>query len=321
MTRHSAMNSKKGLSEKIGQSGVYKNLEIQFNKVYKKAVQDSKGLVSIKTHHRYRDSMKKFLGFCAEKFRLEKFTKIAEKHVLAYIEYRRQEGIAEKTIKDDITALRFFHRHIEGRKNVLPDNKSIGLKSTPDGRKDRAWRENEYEKMIRIARNLNRKDVEMALRLGRHAGLRIHEVTRLDVKQAEQAIEKGWLHVKGKGGKERDIPLSQEAREALQEACKLSYDKQNKLLVPENEKTHLVIKRIQGFVKRHRDKVFVNDGRTVKITFHGLRHLYARTEYYSRERVKPFKGKKYSFDKKALREVSELLGHGRKDVTRIYLGR
>lgn len=47
---------------------------------------------------------------------------------------------------------------------------------------------------------------------------------------------------------------------------------------------------------------------------HGLRHAYARERY--KERVYAGLG-----EKQALTEVAELLGHGRDDVTRVYLGR
>lgn len=321
MKENMLRKSRKNTDASKGVEGVYKNLTVQFDKTFRKAVKASEGKVSIKTHHRYRESMKEIMRFCAREFRLQKLSKIADKHIITYVNHRRDQDKSEKTIKNDIAALRFYRRYMEDTNRELIDNRGIGLKSTPDGRKDRAWREEEYEKMLKLTRGLNRKDVELAIRLARHAGLRVHEITRLDGIKAEQAIETGWLNVKGKGGKERQVPLGQEAKQVLLEACNLLPDKKLKLLVPKDEKTHLVIKRIQGFIRRHREKVFEKDHRTVNITIHGLRHLYARGEYCKREKVQSYEGRKYKFDRKALQEVSELLGHGRKDVTRIYLAR
>ena len=51
---------------------------------------------------------------------------------------------------------------------------------------------------------------------------------------------------------------------------------------------------------------------THKITFHGLRHTYAHEKY--NEFINSGKN-----EKEARRMVSELLGHHRDDVTRIYL--
>lgn len=320
MTKHSSKKLKTNIAEKKPGEGAYKNLEIQFDKAFRQAVRATQGKVSLKTHHRYRDSMKKILSFCARAYRLEKLTKISNKHVLAYIEYRRDQGRSEKTIKEDFTALRFFHNYVEGAKNTLIDNKAAGLKTTPDGRKDRAWREDEYQKMLDLSEKLNRKDVAMAMRLARYVGLRIHEVTRMTRGSAEEAIAKGQLHIKGKGGKERNIPLNDDAKAALREACGQVPKRDSKLLVGSGDKTHLVIKRIQNFIRNHREKVFIEDNRKVNITFHGLRHLYAREQYESMEKPR-FLSKKYKFDRNAMQKVSELLGHGRREVTRIYLAR
>ena len=67
------------------------------------------------------------------------------------------------------------------------------------------------------------------------------------------------------------------------------------------------LKRLQCFIAYHRKEFTEN-----KITFHGLRHTYAHEKYDEFIRI----GKN---DAEARRCVSELLGHHRDDVTRIYL--
>ena len=74
-----------------------------------------------------------------------------------------------------------------------------------------------------------------------------------------------------------------------------------------NDKTHLAMKRLQCFIAYHR-KEFTEE----RITFHGLRHTYAHEKY--NEFINNGKN-----EKEARRMVSELLGHHRDDVTRIYL--
>lgn len=294
---------------------MYKNLEAQMEKVFREAVRDTRGTVSVKTHYRYRDSVKKFLGFCAERFRLQKVKKIGDKHVRAYIEWRRENGIREKTIKEDLSAIRFFHRYTGARRELAP-NEVFGIGRTPQGGVDRAWTQGEYEKMLRLAEKLGRRDVVLTMRLARHAGLRIHECTRLSRSGAEEALRTGLLRVKGKGGKVREVPLRPEAAGVLREACK-GLGQHEKLFVPPGEKTHKVIKRIEGFIYRHRDKVTEKSDRGVEITFHGLRHLYAREEYHNRAK----KARGRWEERMARLEVSELLGHGRAEVTQIYLGK
>ncbi len=67
------------------------------------------------------------------------------------------------------------------------------------------------------------------------------------------------------------------------------------------------MKRLQCFIAYHR-KEFTEE----RITFHGLRHTYAHEQYEEFNK----NGKN---EKEARRMVSELLGHHRDDVTRIYL--
>ena len=80
-----------------------------------------------------------------------------------------------------------------------------------------------------------------------------------------------------------------------------------KLFVRNYDKTHLAMKRLQCFIAYHRKEFTEN-----RITFHGLRHTYAHEKYD--EFIRSGKN-----DTKARRCVSELLGHHRDDVTRIYL--
>jgi len=70
-------------------------------------------------------------------------------------------------------------------------------------------------------------------------------------------------------------------------------------------------KHLQNFIHNHRPKVQDEDS-TRPMTYHGLRHTAAARFY------KEFKDKGSS-DFDARKRVSALLGHGRDDVTRIYL--
>lgn len=80
-----------------------------------------------------------------------------------------------------------------------------------------------------------------------------------------------------------------------------------KLFVRPYDKTHLAMKRLQCFIAYHR-KTFTEN----TITFHGLRHTFAHEQYNK------FIEQGYS-DFVARKKVSDLLGHHRDDVTRIYL--
>ena len=100
----------------------------------------------------------------------------------------------------------------------------------------------------------------------------------------------------------------------LLKAAAANVPKDGKLFVPADRKTHEVIQSVQSFILNHRAKVTEPDVRTkgVQMTFHGLRHKYAY------ERYQEFIAQGYK-PATARYKVSELIGHSRDDVTRIYL--
>ncbi len=234
-----------------------------------------------------------------------------QKHLRAFVDYRRQAGISEKTLKNDLAAIRFFHQ-FTGSRNLLPDNRSLGIKKTPQGGRDRAWTVEEYQGMMAKAGTLGRQDVVDALKLARLEGLRIHECTRMTVGRIEDALREGELETVGKGGRVRRIPVSPELRLEFERILRgHEGGRECKILVAPGQKTHREIKSIQRFIRDHRQE-FTDR----KITLHGLRHAFAREEF-EREAG----GSTNKREVRAAKErVARELGHGRPEVTNIYLG-
>ncbi|NKQ22768.1 tyrosine-type recombinase/integrase [Brevibacillus laterosporus] len=288
--------------------GTYKNLMRQVNKVGDHIRQGS-----FETKQRYHEAVSRFSRHLADQFNMQKFVNISDKHLQSYVGYMKEKGLSASTIKTELSAIRMYHDATPFAKHRLSGNEKFDLERRIFGGVDRTWNENEYKGMIGLARKLGRPDVANILTLGREVGLRIHEVTRLDHITASKAIQTGVLHVKGKGGLERDVPLRPVAIEVLSEAIQ-RVDRGNKLFVDmrNGQKTHQVIGSIQDFIYNHRDK-FQTDNKESDMTFHGLRHSYAREEYMQRI-------EKGGMQKEVARvEVSKLLGHSRDDVTRIYI--
>jgi site-specific recombinase XerC len=267
--------------------------------------------MSKKSHFRYRDSMTGFLHFCAEKFHLQKLANVGSKHMQAYVDYRRQAGISEKTLKNDLAAIRFFHQ-FTGSRNVLPDNRELGIEKTPQGGKDRAWTDEEHRLMMEKAVGLGRQDVVMVLKLARLAGLRIHECTRLKVSHIQDALKEGEVNIKGKGGRVRRVPVDPELRAEFERILdERGGARERKIFVEPGQKTHQVIRSIEKFIRDHRQE-FTSRA----ITPHGLRHSYAREEF---ERSVDGSKENRCRIKEAKMHVAELLGHGRPEVTDLYL--
>ena len=268
---------------------------------------------SFQTKRRYYEAMQRFCRYLAEEYHLQKLSNISGKHFVAYVEYLQNSGKSASTIKTDLAAIRFFHDKMEHAKYCLPNNDALGvaLERRRFGGVDRTWSAVEFNRMIGKAVESERDDIACAMYLGRFAGLRIHEVMRIDTAIAEQALREDAITIKGKGGKIRTVPIEDER---VRTALRMMLDRTergHKLFVPDGVPTDRAINGVQIFILKHRDDV-TNEGREANLTFHGLRHTYAAVKYH----ILTENGMS-TLD--AHFTVSRLLGHERADVTNIYL--
>lgn len=280
---------------------IYKNLEQQYNKIFKHIK-----VGSYKTRERYGKAFKRFMVFLANEYHMQKLANISPKHIFAYIDYMQGKGLSASTIKTELAAIRFFHDSMPYTRYELPTNDELDLERRPFGGVDRTWSNQEFNNMLAIAMQNSREDYVAIFTLARYAGLRLEECFRIDTNDAQNALITGRLYVKGKGGLTRYVPINESIKIELEKLLKVT-ERGRKLFVADNDKTHLAMKRLQCFISYHR-KTFTEN----KITFHGLRHTYAHEQYekFIKEGCSEFVARK---------KVSELLGHHRDDVTRIYL--
>lgn len=286
-------------------SNHYRNLLEQLAKLYRHNRQGS-----YKTRARYYEAMQRFCRFLAEVYRLERLANIAPKHIYAYVAYLQEQEKSASTIKTDLSAIRFFHDLIPNARYELPGNGDLLLQRRTFGGVDRTWSANEFNRMLDIALASGRNDFVSVLYLGRFAGLRIHECFRIDTATAAKAVKEKAITIKGKGGLVRTVPLNNLLIHRLQQDLARTV-RGHKLYVPDDRETHETIKELQVFIWLNRSLVQDEDSAR-PMTFHGLRHTYAAEKYqgFIDAGVTPFGARK---------GVSKLLGHGRDDVTNIYL--
>lgn len=308
----------------------------QIDKIAKHANQGSK-----KTLYRYKQAIKGFCRFVTYEYGLQKFTNVKPKHVRAYVQHMLNAELAPSTIMNNLSALRFFYDQAGGRYR-LPENKTLNLPTRHKVGVDRAWTNDEYQGLLAIAQELNRQDVIDFAILGRHMGLRIHEIARLSRTDIERAEKTGIITIKGKGGLKRNLDWSLVrciAKEVLMRRT-AAVDRGEKLFVPRGVKTHQVIKSVQNFIYDHRHQ-YQGDHRLTRaeeqymrilgitqykaqLTFHGLRHTYAREELFKRLGIDDYQDIEAvkALNKQKVRRVrlvvAKLLGHGRDDVTKVY---
>jgi integrase len=225
---------------------------------------------------------------------LEKIANISGKHLSGYVEHMQNESKAAATIKTDLAAIRFWHDQIPNAKYTLPTNADFSLERRKFGQLDRTWSHAEFCKMILKCGTAKRDDYEACIVIARYAGLRLHEIMRTDTAIARAALKNGYITIKGKGGKIRDVPIQETIRIEFEKFLRLT-PPGHKLFVPEGKQTHITMTELQNFINRHRGSVQDPDSDR-PMTFHGLRHTCAadwyqkliadeKTEYDARKQV------------------------------------
>ncbi len=305
---------------KVMNPGLYKNLCEQVTSIYKHCNELSYG-----TRKRHYEATKRFCGFLADNFRLQKFKNVEDRHFRAYAEYLKEMGFSPATIQSDLSGIRFFHR-LSGSKNKLSENNCLDLPKRAVGTENRAWLPEEKEKARAIAGEMGRTDVVIAIDFIDAFGLRIEEMCRTKLEYLMSALKNGQLVVpKGKGGQSRPIMLNPDQRALIAkyvEYAKAIGLRPGDYLISSSEK-HGVLdakRSLQNWMSYSREKFMVKDRdkiiekgkkkRHATISWHGLRHGYAQKTHADALIENPKQAKKI---------VSENLGHHRYKVTRIYL--
>ncbi|MBR3964704.1 MAG: tyrosine-type recombinase/integrase [Clostridia bacterium] len=298
--------------------GAYKNLVSQLNSILKHSNERS-----IKSRHRYYEAAKRFCRFLADNYRLQKFKNVEERHFRAYAEYLKENNAAT-TIQTDLSGIRYFHEK-SGSKNKLSKNDHLDLPKRAVGKENRAWTPEEISKARAVAREMGRVDVEISLDLVPAFGLRIEELCRLKVEYLMHAKADGQLIVQGKGKKTRPIPVDENQMKIIKkylDYAKASGRYPSDYLISSSEKNGVLHEKrsLQNWVSFHREKFMDENRADMKeegkkdrhetISWHGLRHNYAQRRFEEVSKVSPEKAKKV---------VSHDLGHGREEITDIYL--
>ncbi len=304
-------------NDEILNKGAYINLMLQLNK----AALHAKGISVHKSLVQYYNHVDLLCRFLADNFNLKTLANIQDKHLVEYVIERQNELKSAATIKNDLSAIRYFHNQIPNTRYTLSSNQTLSerysefsLERRKFGGVDRRPTNKEYYDLVELAKNTQNPEMAAIIILAREVGLRVHEAVRLSRTDAEKAISTNILTVKGKGGLIRDVPLNDVAIDALTMLLK-NTQRGHKLFVPPNQKAHQVIQRVQDFIKNNRYKVIdpLNTRpKGIEITMHSFRHAYAKEHYDN------FIAIGYS-EEEARLKVSRLIGHNREDVTKIYL--
>ena len=228
--------------------------------------------------------------------------------IRAFVADLHRRGIARSSIARKLATLRSFFRYL-CREGVLAANPAK-LVSTPKLPK-RLPAYLTVDEVDRLLASSGEKDPPGArdlaiLELFYASGIRLSELTGLDLRDVD--IREGLVRVKGKGGKERIVPVGSKAMTAMR--CYLDrrseLNQGSKRGIP--EPVALFLNRQGGrlsprSIARIVLKYLNRSGLGPKITPHGLRHSYATHLLQAGA---------------DLRAIQELLGHSRLSTTQRY---
>lgn len=230
------------------------------------------------------------------------------KDLRAYMVSTAQKGMAEKTQARRLSALREFYKYLYTEK-IRKDNPSEALDSPRLKRAlPKYLSEEEINKLFdaidRMSAKRNAVRMRALLEILYASGLRVSELVTLPANVAN--IKENFLVVRGKGSKDRMVPLTDAARQALRD------------WIPEREKT-----LPKGRASRW---LFPSTGKTGHLTresfFLELKQL-AEIAGIPSERVSPhvirhsFASHLVAHDAD-LRSVQQMLGHSDIATTQIY---
>jgi hypothetical protein len=236
------------------------------------------------------------------------------KHVEALLERWKAEELSAATIKNRLAVLRWWAEKI-GKENVVArENDAYAVERRHFVTNQDKGKDLDPAQVEQVAS----AHVAMSLQLQEAFGLRREESIKIRPTWADQGnvlrLKDSWT----KGGRYREIPIGTEVqRVVLSEAKRLAAGGS---LIPD------------GLSYRDQLKAFRAECKRVGINgVHGLRHRYAQERYRQKAgwecparggpTAKRLTPEQRSIDQRVRLEISLELGHGRTQITAVYLGR
>ena len=235
------------------------------------------------------------------------------KHVDALLAHWRNQGISVGTLKNRLSAVRWWAKKVNKPSIIARDNSVYGIGKREYVAKKSKAQELDNKKLSEISDAY----VRLSIRLQAAFGLRREESIKFS---PGYAIKDDYIRLKSswtKGGRARTVPIrNDEQRKLLDEIRDLA---KGGALIP----NHLnYVEHLHRYERQLR-----NAGLT---KLHGLRHAYAQQRYFELTGWKaPVVGgptskqlntEQQALDHEARAAISSELGHARAEISAVYCG-
>ncbi|MBI4418873.1 MAG: tyrosine recombinase XerC [Ignavibacteriales bacterium] len=246
----------------------------------------------------YENDLSRLLKFLNAR-RIRSFETVGRDVLRVYLATLTEAGMSRKSIARNVACLRSFFKYLR-RRGAIRGNPALTLISPKQERKLPSYLDEEsMDRMLSTpdrATPVGRHDAAV-LELFYSTGIRLSELIGLNVGDLDPSG--GTLRVRGKGRKERVVPVGSKALEAVEKYLRESGRTASDPLFVKSDGSRWYPEGISRLVKRYITRV----SEVEKKSPHILRHSFAT----------------HLLNKGAdLRAVKELLGHESLSTTQLY---
>jgi site-specific recombinase XerC len=247
-------------------------------------------------------------------FRRMQSTSLKPKHIDALLAHWREQGIRTGTLKNRLSALRWWAKKVNKPSIIARDNSVYGIGQRENVAKESKALKLDAEQLSAISDPY----MKLSIRLQAAFGLRREESIKFSPSYAVQVdhikLKPSWT----KGGRARTVPIRNDEQRQLLDEVK-AFAKGGSLIPAQFN----YVQQLNRYQRQLR-----NAGLS---TLHGLRHAYAQQRYFELTGWKaPVAGgptskqltsEQLAPDYEARAIVSNELGHARVEIAAVYLGR
>jgi len=266
-----------------------------------------KGL-SKNTFDSYKNDLEEFNFFLKSK-KILSIDNIDKDLILNYYNLLERKKFSKSTLQRRYSSLNQFFKYLIKNKKIKENPMLSMHRQKKEIKLPKYLTESEIDKLLSVNNDFNNIKVlrnRLILEMLYSTGMRVSELCSLPLKSVifnnkEDNNDYIFLTIKGKGQKERIVPIRKQILPILDEYISLTSKKNQKYLFQSSGKNSFITRRtIENIIKQSAIKANLNPE---KISPHTMRHSFATNLLQK------------GLD---IREIQELLGHSSIDTTSIY---